>query len=496
MKMIKTQFFTPFCMLLFVVLCLFGGINAAQAQGCSQPSNLTSNVLSPGTVSLRWSAIGGAINYTLQYRLGTSGTWTNGGTMTTTSKVLSNLVPERVYTWRVRANCSSYSSVATFNSGGGISGNVDCSAPSNLIHTSLTPNSVALGWSSIVGAFNYSVQYRVANTTIWLNAGTVSGTSLTLGGLVAGTTYQWRVKASCSVYSSITTFTVGSTSGGGGSTTCSAPSNTNTSFVQSTSAQVSWEPQGGALSYTVQYRLASSATYISLGAVTVANATITGLQPGQNYVWRVKANCSPYGSDVQFRTPGTATGGGTGGGTGGSTSCSAPSNTNTNLVLSNSAQVSWEPQGGALNYTVQYRLASSLTYITLGTATGSSVTITRLSAGREYVWRVKANCSPYGSDVQFSTPFFSGQLLSAPTNSTSNLRVFPNPVSADLVQVQTEGNGGQIFILNTAGQVVANEVITEGIQPIDVSRLNNGIYFVRVQDAAGKSQVQKLVVAH
>lgn len=493
MKMIKTLFLTPSCMVLFAILCLFSGIiNAAQAQGCSQPSNLTSNVLSPGTVSLSWSAIGGAANYTLQYRLGTSGIWTNGGTMTTTNKVLTNLLPERVYTWRVRASCSSYSSVATFNSGGGISGNVDCSAPSNLVHTSLTTNSVALGWSSIVGAFNYSVQYRAANTTIWLNAGTVSGTSLTLGGLVAGTTYQWRVKASCSVYSSITTFTVGSSSGGGGSTSCSAPSNTNTSFVQSNSARVSWEPQGGALSYTLQYRLASSATYVTFGTITIANATITGLQPGQNYVWRVKANCSPYGSDVQFSTPGTPTGGGTGG----STSCSAPSNTNTGLVLSNSAQVSWEPQGGALNYTVQYRLASSVTYTTLGTVTGSSATITGLRAGREYVWRVKANCSPYGSDVQFSTPFSSGFTMGMPNNSTNSVRVFPNPVSADLVQVQTEGNGGQIFILNTAGQVVANEVITEGVQPIDVSRLNNGIYFVRVQDAAGKSQVQKLVVAH
>jgi Secretion system C-terminal sorting domain/Fibronectin type III domain len=494
MKMIKTLVFIPSSMLLLVVLCLFGGIDAAQAQGCSQPSNLTSNVLSPGTVSLSWSAIGGAVNYTLQYRLGSSGIWTNGGTMTTTNKVLTNLLPERVYTWRVRASCSSYSSVATFNSGGGISGNVDCSAPSNLVHTTLTATSVSLGWSSIVGVFNYSVQYRVANATTWLNGGTVTGTSLTLGGLVAGRTYQWRVKASCSVYSSTTTFTVGSSSGGGGgSTTCSAPSNTNTNLIMNTSAQVSWEPQGGVLNYTVQYRLASSATYVTVGTVTSASTTITGLQAGQNYVWRVKANCSPYSSDVQFSTTGTAIGGG---GTGGSTSCSSPSNTNTNLVLSNSAQVSWEPQGGALNYTVQYRLATSFSYITLGTVTSSSVTITGLSAGREYVWRVKANCSPYGSDVQFSTPFSSGFTMGMPNNSANSVRVFPNPVSADLVQVQTEGNGGQIFILNTAGQVVANEVIMEGIQPIDVSRLNNGIYFVRVQDAAGKSQVQKLVVAH
>ena len=149
MKMIKTLFFTPSSMLLLVVFCLFGGINAAQAQGCSQPSNLTSNVLSAGTVSLRWSGIGGAVNYTLQYRLGSSGIWTNGGTMTTTNKVLTNLLPQRVYTWRVRASCSTFSSVATFNSGGGISGNVDCSAPSNLVHTTLTATSVSLGHPSL-----------------------------------------------------------------------------------------------------------------------------------------------------------------------------------------------------------------------------------------------------------------------------------------------------------------------------------------------------------
>lgn len=493
MKMIKTLFFSPSNLLLLLALCLFGGINAAQAQGCSQPSNLTSTLLSPGTVSLSWSANSGAVNYTLQYRLGTTGAWTNGGTIATTNQVLANLLPERVYSWRVKASCSTYSSVATFNSGGGISGNVDCSAPSNLVHTALTANSVSLGWSAIVGAFYYSVQYRAAGALAWINAGSVPGTSLTIGSLIAGTTYEWRAKASCSVYSSITTFSVGTSSGGGGSAICSAPSNTNTNLVLNTSAQVSWEPEIGALNYTVQYRLESSATYLTAGTFTSSSATISGLQPGLAYVWRVKANCSPYGSDVQFSTTGIATGGG---GTGGSTICSSPSNTNTDLVLSTSAQVSWEPQGGALNYVVQYRLATSFSYITVGTVSGSTATIAGLIAGREYVWRVKANCSPYGSDVQFSTHFALASTAAVPTNSVRNVRVFPNPVSANLVQVQTEGNGGQIFILNTAGQVVANEVIMEGIQPIDVSRLNNGIYFVRVQDAAGKSQVQKLVVAH
>ncbi len=385
-----------------LLLLLWGSIASTQAQGCSQPSNLNSNVFSPGSVSLRWSAIQGARSYTLQYRLGNTGAWTIGGTITATNLTISNLLPERVYTWRVKASCSTYSSVATFNSGGGVGGNTACSSPSNQQARSLSSSSVSLSWSAIEGSFNYTVQYRRSNVSAWTTAGSVPGTSLTLSGLVANSEYNWRVKASCSVYSSIDKFNTGGTTGGGG----------------------------------------------------------------------------------------TGTGGG-------STSCSAPSNTNTNVVFSTSAQVSWEPQGGALNYTLQYRLATSSTYVTVGTVTAANATITGLQAGREYVWRVKANCSPYGSDVQFSTPFaFTGSTAAAPLNTQANLRLFPNPVTADLVHIQTEGTGGQLFILNSAGQVVANELITDGVQTLDVSRLNNGLYFVRVQEAGGKSQVQKLVVAH
>lgn len=85
---------------------------------CSQPSNLTSTVVAGGTVSLSWSAQSGATFYRVQYRVGNSGTWLNGGAVTTTNQVLTGLLPETVYTWRVRANCSTFSSVATFTTGG------------------------------------------------------------------------------------------------------------------------------------------------------------------------------------------------------------------------------------------------------------------------------------------------------------------------------------------------------------------------------------------
>ncbi|HMN89292.1 MAG TPA: fibronectin type III domain-containing protein [Saprospiraceae bacterium] len=176
-----------------------------------------------------------------------------------------------------------------------------CSQPSNLNAGNVSSSSVTLSWSAIQGAFDYTVQYRVGSSGTWTTAAPTTGTSLTLNNLLPSTVYNWRVKASCSTYSSIASFNTGGSSGG--SNSCSAPSNTNTDLVQPTSAKVSWEFQSGAFNYTVQYRLETSTAYITVGSTTSNTILISGLQPGRNYVWRVKANCSPYGSDVQFSTP-------------------------------------------------------------------------------------------------------------------------------------------------------------------------------------------------
>ncbi len=176
-----------------------------------------------------------------------------------------------------------------------------CSQPSNLNAGNVSSTSVTLSWSAIQGAFDYTVQYRLGSSGTWTTASPTTGTSLTLNNLLPSTVYNWRVKASCSVYSSIASFNTGGNSGG--SNSCSAPSNTNTDLVQPTSAKVSWEFQSGAFNYTVQYRLETSTAYITVGSTTSNTILISGLQANQNYVWRVKANCSPYGSDVQFSTP-------------------------------------------------------------------------------------------------------------------------------------------------------------------------------------------------
>lgn len=474
-----------------VLTLLVAPAQFVHAQGCSQPSNLNANVVASGTVALSWSAIQGAANYRVQYRVNGAATWTNAPLVTTTNQVLTGLLPETVYQWRVRADCSTFSSIAIFNTGGGSGNNAACSAPSNLGAVITSPTSATLSWSAISGALYYTVQYRAGNAGAWTTAGSTTGTSLVLSGLLAETVYTWRVKASCSVYSSIATFNTGGT---GGNVSCSQPSNLSAVVLTTSSVSLSWSAIQEAFNYTVQYRLGTSAAWITVGPVTGTSITLSGLMSGVEYIWRVRASCSEYSSDASFTIPGSGGGGG-----GGSTSCSAPSNTNTNAVFPTYAVVSWEAQSGALNYTVQYRLATSLSYTTVGTVTTTTATITGLLPGREYVWRVKANCSPYGSDVQFATPNALAQVNSdadALLGQSVEFELFPNPVSSGQVQIRAAfSEDAHIWMLNSMGQVVTQQRMSNYPHLLDVSSLRPGMYFVRIQpDRSDRVQTIRLVV--
>jgi Secretion system C-terminal sorting domain/Fibronectin type III domain len=480
----------------FIFLCF--GLSSAvlQAQVCSAPSNLGSNVLVGNSVTVSWAAIPGALNYTVQYRIGNAGVWITTTAASANNRTITNLRAETIYTWRVRANCSVYSSVATFTSGGGVGGNVACSAPSNQNANVISPTSASLSWSSSEGALYYSVQYRIGSAGTWINGGSVNALSLTINGLTTGVEYQWRVKASCSVYSSVASFSTG-VSGNTGNSSCSQPSNTDAINISATGAILTWSAIQEAVNYTVQYRQGLTGAYITAGTVTGTSLTLSALTAGTEYSWRVKASCSDYSSQSVFTT--TSTNGGNTGGGPVSTSCSSPSNTNAVAIFTTSANIEWEPQGGALDYTVQYRLKNTFTYTTLGVFTGNTATLSGLLPNTEYEWRVKANCSPYGSDVSFTTlASFALVRNNIQTNAASvkKMSVFPNPAQGDEINITTEIEGGQIQIINYAGQVVVNKVVNSPQDRIDIAQLNSGLYIVRMQFQDGSVESNKLIISH
>src|SRR6185436_3646575 len=57
-----------------------------------------------------------------------------------------------------------------------------------------------VNWNSVNGAFSYTVEYKPTFSGVWITASSATySTSVNLYSLSAATTYDWRVKANCSL---------------------------------------------------------------------------------------------------------------------------------------------------------------------------------------------------------------------------------------------------------------------------------------------------------
>jgi hypothetical protein len=73
-----------------------------------------------------------------------------------------------------------------------------CPAPTGLSSSVLSDNSVLVSWAPASGAIRYNVEYRISNTSLWSTGAIgVTTSSVSLSGLGAGLTYDWRVRSIC-----------------------------------------------------------------------------------------------------------------------------------------------------------------------------------------------------------------------------------------------------------------------------------------------------------
>src|SRR6185503_3122060 len=167
--------------------------------GCGTPSGLTSSAITTSSATVSWSAVSGANSYDVDYKLNSTGTWTNAATGTTSLSVnLSGLTSGSLYDWRVRANCaggsSSYSQ-AQFTT----QSVTPCNAPAGLTSSAVTTSSATVSWSAASGALSYNVDYKLNSSGTWTNAATgTTSLSVNLSGLTSGSLYDWRVRSNCS----------------------------------------------------------------------------------------------------------------------------------------------------------------------------------------------------------------------------------------------------------------------------------------------------------
>jgi len=78
-----------------------------------------------------------------------------------------------------------------------------CETPTNLTTSNIDNSKATLNWSTISGATKYQIRYKAIGNTNWAQTNAI-GTSKTIAGLTANTSYMWQVRSVCSTNPTVT----------------------------------------------------------------------------------------------------------------------------------------------------------------------------------------------------------------------------------------------------------------------------------------------------
>ncbi len=276
----------------------------------ASPANASGN--QPTTLTLSWNASGGATSYRLRVALDTGFTSVilDDGTLTGTSRQVGPLSNGTTYHWRVNATntggTSLWSATWSFTTIVAPPASPALISPADEVKN-LSVN-VTLYWNRSAGAASYRCQISTDPIfTTTSRDSTTADTSLTVVGLIANTTYHWRVNATntggTSSWSTVWSFT---TIALPSAPTLLSPGNGATN-VPSTATLV-WDESPTTLTYTIQ--VARDSLFANpvqdTGGVTATSVTVGGLESSTLYRWRVAASnaagSSPWSESRRFTT--------------------------------------------------------------------------------------------------------------------------------------------------------------------------------------------------
>jgi regulation of enolase protein 1 (concanavalin A-like superfamily) len=187
-----------------------GGAPApSDTQAPTAPAGLAATAASSSQINLSWTASTdstGVTGYRIERCQGAGCTsFAQVGTSTTTSYSISGLSASTSYSFRARAtdaagNLSAYSTVANATTSGTSSDMQPPTTPSNVTATASSSTQINLTWTAAtdnVGVTGYVVdRCQGSGCTSFAQVGTPGGTSFTdTTGLVASTSYSYRVRA-------------------------------------------------------------------------------------------------------------------------------------------------------------------------------------------------------------------------------------------------------------------------------------------------------------
>lgn len=392
---------------------------------CPTPQYLSTYSITNQSASLNWSYYGSnPIGFQVQWRLTGATSWSAASSTIVTSPYgtsLTGLANNTVYDWRVRVICaagdtSAYSASSVFQT--------RCQPPGSLSVYNLTDNAAQLYWSTMYSGLVTEVQWRAVGSATWNVLSGLTNNYLSLTGLTEETSYEWRVRSTCSSTDQ-SDFVTGPLF----RTLCLAPSNARTSLVNPEAAELKWDtPFTGAV-FDIQWRLAGTTSWNLVEGITSPEYALAGLANGAAYEWQVRTYCSATSKSAftgiqLFQT-----------------SCPLPTNLNTNSISANTATLQWT----SFASTLQWRPAGAASWNTIPTAQ-SPYSLTGLTNNTTYEWRVQTACSltatsGYTASQLFTTACSGPGGMNVGTDGAGGLYVYWYAYDAGVFELQWRVSG-------------------------------------------------------
>lgn len=414
----STQLYTP--------VSWFGNVNynafmsplgdpSIRASYFTIPSTFTASGTTGNPVNFSWSSVSGAEGYNV-YKISASGiTKINSSMISGTSYSGSEIYASGTKYMVTALDLTTSGSGGTYyreslgkittTTGGGGGDVLAPTAPGSFQATNIQPTSVTLTWTASTGnPVGESITYKVMRSTSTNGTYTQVGNTVTTApfsvtdtGLTAGATYYYRVVASDLAGNTATSpsATTGLTVVLVDNQPPSAPS--GLSGTSSTNSIVlvwgasTGNPVGEAVTYKVFRSSSSGGTYNQVGSNTT-NTTLTdsGLTAGITYFYKVSA------TDAAGNTMGQVPSGGYQIATlANPTAPLAPSAQEESNVTTTSFTANWSASAAATGYRLDVSTSNTfgsfLTgYNNLDVGNVTSASVTGLTAGQTYYYRVRA----------------------------------------------------------------------------------------------------------
>lgn len=333
---------------------------------------------------------------------------------------------------------------------------------------------------------NLTIEYRLSSTGEWQTLATYTEDitewqSVSFDIANPGATFQFAFRATLDDGYGVGIDSVSLSTESTPQPTCDVPTALAAGNVTASSAVISWT--GSAAQYEVEFNGQSS-------TVTTNSYNATGLTAATDYAVRVRALCdggltSEWSAAVSFTT---LNGGGE------DPTCDVPTAVTTSNITATSVTVSWT--GTASQYEVE--VTDGTTPVSQ-TVTANQYTFTGLTASTNYTVRVRAICdggvtSDWSAAQSFTTPNGGEPQGIDDVNASYSVTIYPNPAK-NTVTISVDGLSGkaQVSVIDMSGRTVMTSTMESDATQLNVSKLAQGTYFVRI-NGESISTVRKLVV--